>query len=199
MNIKQVFQLCLAAALVCWQSIAAADGHGGARVMEMTVVADIVAIDYDTREVSLETPMGEVITVTVGDQVKRLKEFAVGDSVVTTYMASVEGDLREPTEEELENPWVELDAAGRAGMEELPGGIVGRVIQAVCTVEGMNRVLGTVTIMDPRGKLHVIGDVEPEKMEGVQLGDTVVITFTEAIAMRLERADDEDDDDEGED
>ena len=62
------------------------------------------------------------------------------------------------------------------------------MIQAVCTVEGMNRVLGTVTIMDPRGKLHVIGDVEPEKMEGVLLGDTIIMVYTEAVAITLEKA-----------
>jgi hypothetical protein len=50
----------------------------------------------------------------------------------------------------------------------------------------MNRLLGTVTVMDPRGKAHVIADVEPEKMAGVTLGQTIVLVYTEAIAMTLE-------------
>ena len=53
-------------------------------------------------------------------------------------------------------------------------------------IEGMNRVLGTVTLMDPRGKLHLLGDVEPGKMEGVTLGQTVVVVYTEALALSLE-------------
>jgi len=62
-----------------------------------------------------------------------------------------------------------------------------RVIRAVCTIEGMNRALGAVTIKDPNGKLHVIGGVEPEKMEGVTLGQTVVIVYAEALALTLKQ------------
>jgi hypothetical protein len=65
-----------------------------------------------------------------------------------------------------------------------------RLIRAVCTIEGMNRALGTVTVKDPRGKLHMIGDVEPEKMEGVTLGQTIVMVYTEALAVSLEKVSD---------
>jgi hypothetical protein len=51
----------------------------------------------------------------------------------------------------------------------------------------MNRALGTVTLKDSRGKLHLIGDVEPEKMAGVNLGDTVVVIYREALALSLEK------------
>ena len=47
--------------------------------------------------------------------------------------------------------------------------------------------LGTVTVKDSRGKLHIIGDVEPEKMEGVTLGTTAVLIYTEALALTLEK------------
>ena len=62
-----------------------------------------------------------------------------------------------------------------------------RMIRAVCTIEGMNRVLGTVTVEDTRGNLHLITDVEPEKMEGVTLGQTLVIVYAEAVALSLEQ------------
>jgi hypothetical protein len=61
------------------------------------------------------------------------------------------------------------------------------VIRAVVTIEGMNRELGVVTIKDSRGKLHIIGDVEPEKMEGVTLGQTAVMVYSEALAISLEK------------
>jgi hypothetical protein len=184
---KQVLALLIAVTLGSWQLAAHAKKEQGARVAAVSVEAEIVAINQETREVSLRTPMGEVITLTAGDQVKRLNELEQGDRVVTTYIASVEGDLRKPTEEELAEPWVELDDAAVASMAEQPGAGVGRMIQAVCTIEGMNRVLGTVTILDPKGNLHLIGDVEPEDMEGVTLGDTIIITYTEAVAITLEK------------
>ena len=187
MILKRVLTLFIALSLSAWQLNSHARDEPRGRQAAMQVEAEIVAIDYETRELSLRTPMGDVITLTASDDIKRFKEFEKGDKVVTTYIASLEGDLRQPTEEEKANPWVELDAEAIAELDELPGVGVGRVIQAVCTIEGMNRALGTVTILDPRGKLHMIGDVEAEDMEGVKLGDSIIVTYTEAVAVELRK------------
>jgi hypothetical protein len=53
----------------------------------------------------------------------------------------------------------------------------------------MNRLLGTVTILDPNGRAHVIADVEPQKMTGVTLGQTIVMVYQEALALTLEHVD----------
>ena len=70
-----------------------------------------------------------------------------------------------------------------------PAAGVGVIVRAVCTIEGMNRVSGTVTVQDPRGQFHVISNVPAAKMEGVRLGDTVVITYSQAVALSLEKHD----------
>ena len=61
------------------------------------------------------------------------------------------------------------------------------MIRAVVTIEGMNRELGTATVKDSRGKLHTIGDIEPEKFDGITLGQTVVLFYTEALAITLQK------------
>jgi hypothetical protein len=104
-----------------------------------------------------------------------------------TYLAALEGELREPTEEELAEPWLVLEDAGTSEDPGMPGVAGARVIRAVVTIEGMNREFGTVTVKDSRGKLHMIGDVEAEKMEGVTLGQTLVLVYTEAVAVSLEK------------
>lgn len=159
----------------------------GERSVAKQITAVITDIDYDSRDITLEGPLGNTITLEVGDEVTRFKEFKKGDFVVATYAASISGDLREPTEAELAEPWVELDAAGiaEAGMD--PGVAAGNVIRAVCTIEGMNRASRTVTVLDSRGDFHIIGDVDPARMDGVKLGDTVIITFSQAIALTLEK------------
>jgi Cu/Ag efflux protein CusF len=159
----------------------------GERSVAKQITAVITDIDYDSREVTLEGPLGNTITLEAGEEVTRLKEFKKGDFVVATYAASISGDLREPTEAELAEPWVELDAAGVAEAGMNPGVVAGNVIRAVCTVEGMNRASGTVTVLDSRGDFHIIDDVDPARMEGVKLGDTVIITFSQAIALTLEK------------
>ncbi|MEH6581530.1 MAG: hypothetical protein V7754_06305 [Halioglobus sp.] len=190
-NLKTVLAIGLSAVITYLpfsaQAEESADTASKERVMSITIDAEITHIDPETRELTLRSPMGDLVTMTAGDHIERFADFAVGDVVSTTYIASLEGDVREPTEAEKAEPWVELDGAALAGDDADPGAMVGRVIQAVCTIEGMNRLTGTVMVLDPRGKYHVIGDVEPEKMEGVTLGTTVVLVYTEAMIVTLEK------------
>ena len=160
------------------------------RAMAMTIEAEVIDVDPEFRQVTLKGPMGNVVTVTAGEDVTNFREIKVGDTLVASYIAALEGELREPTAEELENPWVVVEDS--ATSEEGAPAAVGkaRLIRAVCTIEGMNRALGTVTVKDPRGTLHMIGEVEPEKMEGVTLGQTVVLVYTEALAISLEKVTD---------
>jgi hypothetical protein len=188
-SLRSIFASCAAIALLSSPVFAeeAAPAGGTVRVMGVSLEAEVTAIDYKTREVSLRGPQGNIITITAGDHIERLEDITVGDSIVTSYVASLEGELRAPTEEELANPWAEVDGGAVAPAGSEPGAMAGRMIRAVCTIEGMNRLTGTVTVRDPRGKYHVIGDVEPEKMEGVVLGATLVLVYTEAMAITLEK------------
>lgn len=183
----------LSISTVLFSLVAQAEHHAEAakpetnvRAMSMTIEAVITDIDLETRQFTVEGPNGQPITMTAAEQVVKLEDVNVGDTIVATYFTSLESELREPTQEELAEPWVVLADAAKSDADEQPAIGGARLIRAVCTIEGMNRVLGTVTIMDPRGKLHLIGDVEPEKMEGVTLGQTVVMVYTEALAVTLE-------------
>ena len=157
------------------------------RTTARRISAVITDIDPATREITLEGGLGNSLTLTVGPDVKRFDEFKVGDLVVATYASSISGELRAPTEAELAEPIVELDAGAIASEDMEPGAAVGRAIRAVCTIEGMNRITRTVMLKDPDGDFHIIDDIDPAKMEGVSLGDTIIITFTEAFALNLEK------------
>jgi len=159
----------------------------GERMVAKQVTAVITNINHETRDFTLEGPLGNTITLNAGDAVTRFDEFAKGDMVMASYSESISGELRAPTEEELLEPWVELDAAAIAEADMPPGAAVGLAVRAVCTIEGMNRATQTVTVMDPRGRFHVIGDVDPARMAGVALGDTVIITYSQAVALTLEK------------
>ena len=166
---------------------AEAEMKTGSRAMAMQAEAVVTAIDLETRQVSLKGPDGKVFTINARENVVKLEDVQIGDRLVVTYLAALETELRAPTEEELAEPWVVLEEAGMSEDAAHPGIAGARVIRAVVTIEGMNRELGVVTIKDSRGKLHVIGDVEPEKMEGVTLGQTAVMVYSEALAISLEK------------
>lgn len=164
----------------------AEDNYRG-RAMALQIEAEVVNIDLEHRQVSLRGPAGEVVTMHASEKVVKLEDVKIGDKVVATYLAALEGELREPTEEELANPWVEMDKSAMSDDPDAPAIGEARIVRSVCTIEGMNRILGTVTIKDARGNLHVIGDVEPEKMEGVTLGQTIVVVYREAKALSLDK------------
>ncbi len=157
------------------------------RMTAKRISAVITDIDAASREVTLEGGLGNSITLTVSPDVSRFDEFKVGDLVVATYAASISGELRAPTEAELAEPIVVLDGGAVASADMEPGAAVGRSVRAICTIEGMNRITRTVMVKDPDGDFHIIDDVDPAKMEGVSLGDTVIITYTEAFALTLEK------------
>lgn len=149
------------------------------------VEATIVEIDHDSRELTLEGPGGNLFTMTASEEVERLDEFAQGDTVLATYLAALAAELREPTEEELAEPWVEVEDAERGSLEQLPSAAGVKIIRAVCSIEGMNRLLGTVTLKDPRGDYHTVADVDTAIMPELRIGDTVVVTFSQALALEL--------------
>ena len=166
---------------------AQAEVKTGGRGMAVEAEAVITAIDLKTREVTLQGPSGDTFTLKSEDKMIKLEDVKVGEVVVVTYLAALESELREPTAEELAEPWVEVEDEVLSDDTTQPGIANMRIIRAVVTIEGMNREFGTVTVKDSRGKLHIIGDVEPEKMEGVTLGQTAVMVFSEALALSLQK------------
>jgi hypothetical protein len=150
---------------------AQADAETSVRAMAMEAEAVITAIDLETREVTLQGSTGSSFTLQSQDKAIKLEDVKVGDTVVVTYLAALESQLREPTAEEIAEPWVELEEEVISDDAALPGIADMRVIRAVVTIEGMNREFGTVTIKDSRGKLHIIGRrAWPDSGHGILAG-----------------------------
>ena len=155
----------------------------------VSVTATIEAIEYDTREATLKGPLGNTVTFTVDQRVKRLNEFKVGDAVRADYFVSVAYELREPTPEEIKEPLVVLDAEGRASAESSPAGAAVSQIRAVCTIEGLDRPTETVTLKGPLGRYVTVLVADPANLPHLRIGQSVVVTYTEALAVSLEKVD----------
>ena len=153
----------------------------------VSVTATIEAIDHDTREATLKGPLGNTVTFTVDQRVKRLNEFKVGDAVRADYFVSVAYELREPTPEEIKEPLVVLDAEGKASAESSPAGAAVSQIRAVCTIEGLDRPTETVTLKGPLGRYVTVLVADPANLPHLRIGQSVVVTYTEALAVSLEK------------
>ena len=167
---------------------AAKQPKGDARELwhDMSITATVEAINVDTRMVTLRS--GEnVISFTVDKKVKRLNEVKVGDKIKATYYISLATDIRKPTPEEEKTPLVVLEGAGKAppGTTPAAGGL--RQIRAVVTVEGIDRAAERVMLKGPQGKIVTVHVLDPSRLDMVSLGSTVIVTYTEALAISLEK------------
>ena len=70
---------------------------GFAAVDAIELKATVVAINYQTREVTLKGPEGNVVNVIAGPEVQRLNEVAVGDSVVARLTRAISIEVSKPT------------------------------------------------------------------------------------------------------
>jgi len=154
----------------------------------VSLTASVEGIDYTNREVTLKGPLGNEVTFTVDQRVKRLDEVKVGDSVRADYYISIAAEIRKPTAEEEKNPIVLLDAAGKAppGSSPAAGGL--RRFKVVTTIEGLDRPTQTVTVKGPRGRYLTARVADPSRLTQVRIGDHIVITYTKELAVSLEKA-----------
>jgi hypothetical protein len=159
-----------------------------------TYTGTIIDIDYAEadRELTLKDSQGGIETFVVGKTVQGLNEAKVGDKVSVDYYLGYNAEVRKPTAEEAQNPLVVVEsvgrATGRAEPDADPASSVGRRIRAVVTIEGMDRAAQTVTVKGPRGKYYVARVADPSNFDKVHIGDTIVLTFTEATAISLRPA-----------
>jgi hypothetical protein len=124
----------------------------------------------------------------MGEGVQRFNEAKVGDKVSLDYYLGSTAEVRKPTAEEAQNPLVVQETVGRAGPDANPAGSATRRIRAVVTIEAMDRAAETVTVKSPRGKYFVAHVANPSNFDKVDIGQTIVLTFTEAVAISLRPA-----------
>jgi hypothetical protein len=153
-----------------------------------SITASVEAIDPAKREVTLKGPLGNTVTFTVDKRVKRLNEIKVGDLVTADYYVSVAAELRKPTAEEEKEPIQLIEAGAKAPAEASPAIAGARRFKVVTTVEGLDRPTKTVTVKGPMGHYHTARVDDPSRLTELRIGDKIVLTFTEAMAVSLEKA-----------
>lgn len=153
----------------------------------LTVTARVEAVDVASRELTLKGPLGNTVTFTVDKRVKRLNEVKVGDDITADYFLSIAADLREPTAEEEQHPITLLEGAAKAppGTSPAAGGL--RRFKVVTTVEGLDRPTKTITVKGPRGNYVTARLENPSNLTKMRIGDHIVVTYTEALAISLEK------------
>lgn len=153
--------------------------------MLVELQASVEAIDQKKREVTLKGPLGNVVTITAGEQVKRFNEIKVGDVVRAEYWTFLRAEFREPTEEEKQNPLEVLLEAGRAPKEVAPAAAVGAVVKAVVKVVAIDKQGREAAIQGPRGGIMIVPVMDNAVLNNLKVGEVVIMTYAEAVAVSL--------------
>lgn len=150
-----------------------------------TITAVVQAIDLKERTVTLKGPDGNVVTIKVDDSVKNLPRVKVGDQVTAQYYEAVAVEVRKPGEAPGGASAKEAVAVAEPGQR--PAGVVLNTVTVTTTIKNINQQDRTVTLKGPQGNTEVVKVRDPRNLEKIKIGDEVVITFTRALAISVEK------------
>jgi len=152
-----------------------------------TMQGTVIAINDETREIILTGPLGEMVSFTASDAVQRFDEIEVKDIIVFESWVYMLAEFRAPTEEEIAEPLVIIAEGGRAPEGIDPAAVVGAVVRAVVTIEALNRQYMYSTVKGPMGNYTNIPMEDAEFMTKLHIGQVVILTYAEAVAVSLEK------------
>lgn len=143
----------------------------------------IQQIDSTSRLITFKSADGSVDTVMAGPEVQRFNELKVGDKVNLSYYESVVMNVRKPGDPPLATN--NVGVTGTAG--KLPGGTM--AVQAVTsvTVKAVDAAAGTITVTTRDGRVISRKVDNKSNLNGVKIGDTIDIAYTEALLVSVDR------------
>jgi hypothetical protein len=180
---------CLAATL-CLATVAraetpAAEPKGEVMMASATVTATVLKINQETREVTVKTDDGKEHTFVASEDVKNLAQVKPGDVITATYGEALAYEVKKGGQ-------VADIATVVAGGAAAPGSPTGRWNRPPDHGDGADhgdRPEGALGYLQGAAGQHPDHQgIAPEKLEGVSVGDTVELTFTEAFAVKVEAA-----------
>ncbi len=157
---------------------------GGKRERVTTLTGTVEAVDFANRVVTIKGSKGRTVELKVGPEAKNLDQVKVGDKVVAKYYESIAFRMKKP--EEAEGATAE-QAVAKAKPGEVPAAVVANQVTVTATIEDISPKKTYVTLKGPDGKTVDVKVMDPKNIEGLKVGDQVVITYTQALAIALDK------------
>jgi hypothetical protein len=163
--------------------VAAPRGETLIATVELTAI--VTAIDQKTREVTLKKEDGTEVSFVASEDVKNLAQVQVGDTLHVVYGEALAYEVRKGGTTVAPATAI---AGGAAELGQRPAGALARQTTATVVITAIDPKVPSVTFQGPAGNTRTIKVLHPEKLEGVSVGDTVELTFTEALAIKVVEA-----------
>jgi hypothetical protein len=150
------------------------------------VTATVEDIDVAKRLVKLKDENGEVTELAVPKTVRNLAQVKKGDLVVATYYEAIAYDVFKAGTEMP--PSATAKASERAKLGEKPGAGVAEATTFTATIEAIDKPDSKVTLKGPEGNKVTVKVKDPKKLDVVNVGDQVQITYARALAISVKPA-----------
>ena len=155
---------------------------GEAVVSSVSATATVTSINQKTRELTLKADDGQKYSFVAGDAVQNLGQVKKGDVVTVTYTEAVAYEIKKGG-----NAGAGVAAgAAAAPLGAKPAGVVGAKATVTVKVAAIDPKVPSITFALPSGDTRTAKVKYPEKLQGVNVGDTVDVTYTEALALKVE-------------
>ena len=153
----------------------------------VSMAGTVATLVKETREITLKGADGELVTMVASDAVKRFDEIEIGDVMTFEYYTYMKAEFRQPTAEELAEPITLIAEGGKAPEGMDPGAAVGALVKAIVTIEILNRPNMLATVRGPGGNYLSIQMEDEALIQRLNIGQKVILTYAEAIAVSLEK------------
>jgi hypothetical protein len=150
----------------------------------VTVSVKVEKIDLQKRMVTLRGPEGNLRTLHVGKEVVNLPQVRVGDKVEIDYAETLAVRMAEPGEVRNEVKAV----VGKAKPGQKPGYVEETETTVTATILALDKVKETATLKLVDGNMVVVQVQDPANFDKVKVGDTIVITYTNGLAIAVRSA-----------
>lgn len=151
----------------------------------VTATATVQAIDLKNRLVTLKDPEGNTFDIMVGEEAKNLPQVKVGDIVTVSYYESVAVNVYKPGEAPSGIGEAAVVASAKPGQK--PKGVAASQVTVTATVQSIDKENQTAVLKGPEGKIVKVKVKDPKNLENVNPGDEVVATYTQALAISVEK------------
>jgi hypothetical protein len=151
----------------------------------VTVSAVVEAIDHETRIVTVRKANGEELTFTASEEARNLGQVSVGDLLIAEYVETIE--IQVLANDGMEPEAAAAGAVARTKEGDMPGFAAMEKTVITATVEDINIEANTFKLKGPDGGVNEYTARNPENLKRSKVGDLVVITRTDTVAVVVEK------------
>lgn len=183
--LRSLVLLTLAATPAFAQAPAAADTSKPSFDATSTVTrhSTVLAVDTTARLLTVRTQEGDTLIVPVKPEVKTLHQLKKGDRIKAVYTEQL--NIRVETGDNVDMTVERMRGDAKPGQNPSVTLIERTIYKA--TISAIDLTKGTAMLKDPTGEESEVTPLQPENLKRVKVGDIVVITAMQTMAMSLDK------------